>query len=41
VAAGYLDNGTPGERRDYGPGYYIAYVLDPDGNVESVFYRRR
>ena len=42
TAAGYLDNGTPGERAHYAPGYYSAYVLDPDGtNVESVFHRQR
>jgi catechol 2,3-dioxygenase-like lactoylglutathione lyase family enzyme len=36
VAAGYRDNGAPG-LRDYMPGYYAAYVLDPDGtNVEAV-----
>ncbi|MGO9488509.1 MAG: VOC family protein [Solirubrobacteraceae bacterium] len=38
IMAGYRDNGPPGERQRYGPGYYAAYVLDPDGtNVESVF----
>ena len=38
VAAGGRDNGRPGER-DYHPGYYAAYVLDPDGNnVEAVFH---
>jgi catechol 2,3-dioxygenase-like lactoylglutathione lyase family enzyme len=36
LAAGGTDNGAPGER-DYHPGYYAAYVLDPDGNnVEAV-----
>jgi catechol 2,3-dioxygenase-like lactoylglutathione lyase family enzyme len=36
IAAGYRDNGGPGER-PYGPGYYGAFVLDPDGtNVESM-----
>jgi len=36
VAAGYRDNGAPGPR-DYMPGYYAAYLLDPDGtNVEAV-----
>ena len=25
------DNGTPGLRADYGPGYYAAFVVDPDG----------
>ena len=36
LAAGGTDNGTPGER-DYHPGYYAAFVLDPDGNnIEAV-----
>jgi catechol 2,3-dioxygenase-like lactoylglutathione lyase family enzyme len=35
--AGYRDNGAPGERPDYGPGYYAAFVRDPDGNnIELV-----
>jgi catechol 2,3-dioxygenase-like lactoylglutathione lyase family enzyme len=38
IAAGGKDNGAPGER-DYHPGYYGAYVLDPDGNnVEAVYH---
>jgi catechol 2,3-dioxygenase-like lactoylglutathione lyase family enzyme len=38
--AGYGDNGPPGER-DYHPGYYGAFVLDPDGNnVEVVNHNR-
>ena len=38
LAAGGRDNGTPGERH-YHPGYYAAYVLDPDGNnVEAVYH---
>jgi catechol 2,3-dioxygenase-like lactoylglutathione lyase family enzyme len=41
TAAGYRGNGAPGERPQYHPGYYAAYVLDPDGtNVESVFHER-
>lgn len=37
LAAGGRDNGPPGFR-DYRPGYYAAYLLDPDGNnVEAVF----
>jgi catechol 2,3-dioxygenase-like lactoylglutathione lyase family enzyme len=37
LAAGYTDNGAPGERAVYHPGYYAAFVLDPDGhNVEVV-----
>jgi catechol 2,3-dioxygenase-like lactoylglutathione lyase family enzyme len=39
--AGYRGNGTPGERPRYHPGYYAAYVLDPDGNnVEIVNHHR-
>ena len=38
LGAGGRDNGPPGER-PYHPGYYAAYVLDPDGNnVEAVFH---
>jgi catechol 2,3-dioxygenase-like lactoylglutathione lyase family enzyme len=41
LAAGYRDNGAPGERPEYHPGYYGAYVLDPDGhNVEAVCHNR-
>jgi catechol 2,3-dioxygenase-like lactoylglutathione lyase family enzyme len=41
TAAGYADNGAPGERPHYHPGYYGAFVLDPDGhNVEAVFHDR-
>ena len=37
LAAGYEDYGGPGERAVYHPGYYGAFVLDPDGhNVEVV-----
>ena len=40
--AGYRDNGAPGERPVYHPGYYAAFVLDPDGNnVELVNHNRR
>jgi catechol 2,3-dioxygenase-like lactoylglutathione lyase family enzyme len=28
---GGQDNGPPGLRTDYGPGYYAAFVVDPDG----------
>jgi catechol 2,3-dioxygenase-like lactoylglutathione lyase family enzyme len=41
TAAGYRDNGRPGERTIYHEGYYAAYVLDPDGNnVEVVNHNR-
>ena len=31
LVAGGRDNGKPGLRADYGPGYYAAFVVDPDG----------
>jgi catechol 2,3-dioxygenase-like lactoylglutathione lyase family enzyme len=38
LAAGARDNGAPGYR-DYWPGYYAAFVHDPDGhNIEAVWY---
>jgi catechol 2,3-dioxygenase-like lactoylglutathione lyase family enzyme len=41
IEAGYRDRGAPGERPHYHPGYYGAYVLDPDGhNVEVVNHNR-
>jgi catechol 2,3-dioxygenase-like lactoylglutathione lyase family enzyme len=37
LAAGGRDNGAPGLRPHYDPGYYGAFVLDPDGhNIEAV-----
>ena len=38
LAAGGRDGGAPGER-PYHPGYYAAFLLDPDGNnIEAVFH---
>jgi catechol 2,3-dioxygenase-like lactoylglutathione lyase family enzyme len=38
LANGGRDNGAPGER-PYHPGYYAAFVIDPDGNnIEAVFH---
>lgn len=38
ITAGGTDNGAPGER-PYHPGYYGAFVLDPDGsNIEVVYH---
>ncbi|MCT6717031.1 VOC family protein [Acidovorax sp. K2F] len=38
LAHGGTNNGAPGERA-YHPGYYAAFVLDPDGNnIEAVFH---
>jgi catechol 2,3-dioxygenase-like lactoylglutathione lyase family enzyme len=37
LRAGGRDHGAPGLRVDYSPGYYAAFLLDPDGNnVEAV-----
>jgi len=39
LAAGGTDNGAPGLRPQYHPGYYGAFALDPDGNnVEAVHH---
>jgi catechol 2,3-dioxygenase-like lactoylglutathione lyase family enzyme len=38
LTAGGRDNGKPGERK-YHPGYYAAFLLDPDGNnIEAVYH---
>ena len=38
LAHGGRDNGSPGER-SYHPGYYAAFVIDPDGNnIEAVYH---
>lgn len=38
LAAGGKDHGAPGER-PYHPGYYAAFLLDPDGNnIEAVYH---
>ena len=38
LANGGTDNGAPGDR-PYHPGYYAAFVLDPDGNnIEAVYH---
>ena len=31
LKAGGKDNGKPGLRADYGPNYYAAFAVDPDG----------
>ena len=39
LKAGAKDNGKPGYRVDYWPGYYAAFVYDHDGhNVEVVWF---
>lgn len=38
LKAGGKDNGKPGERK-YHPGYYGAFVINPDGNnIEAVYH---
>jgi catechol 2,3-dioxygenase-like lactoylglutathione lyase family enzyme len=38
LAVGGTDNGAPGER-PYHPGYYAAFIFDPDGNnIEAVYH---
>ena len=38
LEAGGEDNGAPGER-PYHPGYYAAFLIDPDGNnIEAVYH---
>lgn len=40
LAAGGRDHGRPALRADYGPTYYAAFLIDPDGNnVEAVCLR--
>jgi catechol 2,3-dioxygenase-like lactoylglutathione lyase family enzyme len=38
VEGGFESNGAPG-LRDYAPGYYAAYLFDPDGNNVEALYR--
>ena len=38
LRSGGRDNGAPGLRTHYGPHYYAAFVIDPDGHaIEAVF----
>ncbi|MDM9623716.1 glyoxalase [Rhizobium sp. AC44/96] len=38
IAHGGIDNGSPGLRAHYGPHYFAAFVVDPDGHhIEAVF----
>jgi catechol 2,3-dioxygenase-like lactoylglutathione lyase family enzyme len=40
LKAGARDFGAPGLRPEYHPGYYGAFVLDPDGHdIEAVCHR--
>ena len=39
LEAGGSDNGKPGYRKEYSPGYYAAFIHDMDGNnIEVVFH---
>jgi catechol 2,3-dioxygenase-like lactoylglutathione lyase family enzyme len=38
ISAGGKDNGKPGLRPDYGPGYYAAFVIDPEGYRIEAHY---
>lgn len=41
IKAGGEDNGAPGIRKQYHPGYYGAFVIDPAGhNIEAVIHER-
>lgn len=37
---GATDNGAPGYRTEYHPGYYAAFIIDPNGwRIEAVFHK--
>lgn len=39
LAAGGASDGAPGFRPQHGPGYYAAFIRDPDGNrIEAVTF---
>jgi catechol 2,3-dioxygenase-like lactoylglutathione lyase family enzyme len=41
LASGGQDNGQPGLRPNYGPNYFAAFVIDPDGHhIEAVINSR-
>lgn len=39
MSTGGSDEGAPGERAHYGPGYYGAYLRDPGGNKVHIVHR--
>jgi catechol 2,3-dioxygenase-like lactoylglutathione lyase family enzyme len=42
LRAGGHDNGPPGPRSDYGPDYYAAFIVDPEGyRIEAYCSRPR
>jgi catechol 2,3-dioxygenase-like lactoylglutathione lyase family enzyme len=38
LRAGGRDNGAPGLRPEYGPDYYAAFIIDPDGYRIEAYY---
>ena len=40
LATGGRDNGKPGLREDYGPNYFAAVVIDPDGYRIEAYCNR-
>jgi catechol 2,3-dioxygenase-like lactoylglutathione lyase family enzyme len=38
LGAGGHDNGAPGLRPIYGPDYYVAFIIDPDGYRIEAYY---
>jgi len=38
LLAGGRDNGAPGLRIQYGPDYYAAFIIDPDGCRIEAYY---
>jgi catechol 2,3-dioxygenase-like lactoylglutathione lyase family enzyme len=40
LAAGGTSNGEPGLRESYGPNYYAAFVVDPDGYRIEAYCRK-
>lgn len=40
LEAGGADNGAPGFRPHYGPTYYAAFVIDPDGHALEAVCKR-
>ena len=39
IELGGMDNGKPGLRPEYHPGYYGAFIIDPDGwRIEAVYH---
>ena len=38
LRAGGHDNGAPGLRPIYGPDYYAAFIIDPDGYRIEAYY---